>query len=187
MRVGIRDRDEPERTGEKCPTGVHLAVLAAVYDVGLHAGFQGGPDNRKSMFVWETVEERDTKGRRFMLIDTVANYLGKPDKPSKMAERIEALRGSPLTEEEYRTIGVDTDEVVGRTCVLVVKGPTGSAKWPKVDSAVSAKPQERTAHKVEGKYPGEPDVPPYVKTMRAKAKKPGAAVTQREPGSDGAF
>ena len=169
MRVGMRTDDGGG--GEKCPPGFHVAVLAAVFDIGRQPGFKPTDQpQEKVMLLWE-VNQRDSKGRRFLLIDTLANYLGKPEKPSKLSGRFAALLGAPLTADESEN-GIDTDEVVGRSCYLAVSPPGPQGKWPKITSAMPL-PPGTAAIQAEKVYSDE-DPPPFVSKARDKAVVSGA-------------
>jgi hypothetical protein len=123
--------------GEKCPPGMHRAVLVGMFDVGNQPGFKAGDSPmHKVVLVWE-LEPRDTKGRAFQMIDSVASYLSAPTakKKSKFAERVEALLARPLTEDECK-VGVDDSLLVGKSCQLIVAPPGPDSEWPKILQAV---------------------------------------------------
>lgn len=157
--------------GEKCPAGMHRATLVGMFDVGNQPGFKAGDSPmHKVVLVWE-MEPRDTKGRPFQMIDSLASYLSAPTakKKSKFAERVEALLGRPLTEDECKT-GVDDSLLLGKSCQLFVSPPSGDSKWPKIVQAIGLlgrDPMIGAKVLVEGDLPKHIDA--FVTKSRAKA------------------
>ncbi len=130
-------RSGEDSGGEKCPPGMHRAALVGMFDVGNQPGFKAGDSPmHKVVLVWE-MEPRDTKGRPFQMIDSLASYLSAPTakKKSKFAERVEALLARPLTEDECKT-GVDDTLLMGKSCQLFIAPPGPDSKWPKIVQAI---------------------------------------------------
>ncbi len=130
-------RGGEESSGEKCPPGMHRAALVGMFDVGNQPGFKAEDSPmHKVVLVWE-MEARDTKGRPFQMIDSLASYLSAPTakKKSKFAERVEALLARPLTEDECKN-GVDDSLLMGKSCQLFIAPPAGDSKWPKIVQAI---------------------------------------------------
>lgn len=154
MRIGFSSAG----SGEKCPAGFHVAVLAAAYDIGRQKKSYAGEDKvmHQVILVWE-VDKRDTKGRRFTLTDYVT---ASTNEKSGLTKRVAALLGRVPTEDDY-----DTDVLVGKCAYLMVKAPDREDGWPKIDN-MTPLPPGFTAIKPEFK----PDpVPKYVENARAKA------------------
>jgi hypothetical protein len=154
--------------GEKCPPGMHRAQLVGMFDVGNQPGFKAGDSPmHKVVLVWE-LEPRDTKGRAFQMIDSLASYLSAPTakKKSKFAERIEALLARPLTEDECK-MGVDDSLLMGKFCQLFIAPPGPDSKWPKIVQAIG----------LLGRAPltgaallNEADLPKHVEAFLTKAR-----------------
>mgnify|MGYP001608709555 CR=1 FL=1 len=126
MRVG----GYSEMTGERCPTGVQPAVLVAVYDIGLQAGFEG--KIQPKIVLWWESSQRDTKGRPFTLPDTVT---ASSNEKATLTARYGALMGKPPTEAECEE-GFDMDLCIGKCCLLNVVPPKKQGGWPRIDSVM---------------------------------------------------
>lgn len=128
---GARNGDE--QSGEKCPPGLHKAVLVGMFDVGNQPGFKAEDSpQHKVALVWQ-MGVYDSKGRAFQMIDSLAPYISAPSakKKSKFAERVEALIARPLTEDDLR-VGVDDSMLLGKSAQLFVAPPGEGGKWPKI-------------------------------------------------------
>ena len=127
-------REAREGSGETCPPGCYRAALIGLFDLGNQPGFkpEDSPQH-KVVMIWQ-VDATDSKGRQFTMFDPVAAYISAPGdkKKSKFAERIEALLGTPLLEEDALR-GVDDKAILGKSCQIVV-APSGG-KYPKVNTA----------------------------------------------------
>jgi hypothetical protein len=183
---------------------MHRAVLVGMFDVGNQPGYKPGDSPmHKVVLVWE-MEPRDTKGRAFQMIDSLASYLSAPTakKKSKFAERVEALLARPLTEDECKT-GVDDSLLMGKSCQLFIAPPGPDSKWPKIVQAIGLlgrPPMTGVAVMSEGALPKH--VEAFLSKARAKAvggwKPPtpaappnpavagaqGGALPSREPGDE---
>lgn len=130
-------RNNDENTGEKCPPGLYRAALIGMFDVGNQPGFkpEDSPQH-KVVLVWQ-IDKADSKGRPFQMFDPVAAFLSSPGakKKSKFAERVEALIGATLTDEQARA-GVDDSMLLGRSVQVFVAPPSGDSKWPKIGQVI---------------------------------------------------
>lgn len=102
---------------ERPDPGMHLAVWAHTYEVGVHEREWKGVKKRASMLciVWE-LEAQTSKGKPHLMFDVVpASTYGK----SKMREALEAALRRPLTQVEIDR-GVDTSQAEKRVAVLTL-------------------------------------------------------------------
>ncbi len=162
MRVG----GYTEQSGEKCNPGTMPAVLAAVFDVGLHrTSFDGEEKTQhKVALMWE-VDDRDTKGRRFTLFQVVTN---SSNEKANLTKIVGALMGRAPTEAECEE-GFDMDPLIGTTCLVQVAPPREGKKWPYIENVMPL-PRGMNRLVVETDVMG--DDPGFVKMMREKAVKP---------------
>lgn len=132
---GRRDPSDGGGGGEKCPPGLYRAALVGLFDLGNQPGFkpEDSPQH-KVLMVWQ-MDKADSKGRPFTLFDSVAAYISRPGdkKKSKFAERIEALIGAPLLDEDAEN-GVDDAVLLGKTCQLFIAPSDG--KYAKIGQAM---------------------------------------------------
>ena len=154
MRIGYTSSG----SGEKPPAGFHIAVLAAVYDIGRQKREYAGEEKivPQMVLVWE-INQRDTKGRRFTLADYVT---ASTHEKSGMFKRIAALVGRTPKDADF-----DTDLVVGRSVYMMLKEPAKEGGWPRIDTMVPL-PPGMVALLPEFK---ENPAPKYVTTAREKA------------------
>ena len=157
-----------EQTGERCPAGVQIGTLVALYDVGIQVGFEG--KHQPKVVLWWESQHKDTKGRPFTLPDMVTN---SSDERSRMASRYGALTGAAPTEKECED-GWDMDPLLGRACFLLVAPPKKQGGWPFI-SNVMPLPAGMTAPPALGVEGGT--IPKFVEMMRAKAVHPGEVAT----------
>lgn len=148
-----------EQIGERCPTGVHPAVLVGVYDVGTHEGYQG--KIQPKVCLWWEAGVRDSKGRPFTLPDVVTN---SSHEKSTMAQRFSCLVGRALTEPEQKD-GLDTDMMIGKSCLVLVSPPKKAGGWPFIENVMPL-PTGMPVPKKMGDYAQEPR---FVTILKAKA------------------
>ena len=172
-------------------------MCVGVFDIGNQPGFKPGDQpSHKVVLAWE-IDKTDTKGKRFTIFDNLAAWLST--KPSKFSERVGALVGRPLTEQECKD-GVDDALFVGKTAMVFIVPPSKEGKWPKIDRALPL--QQGMSPMPPSAMLTEANVPKLIVTMRGKAvggwKPPtptppnksavagtqGGALPSREPGDD---
>lgn len=158
-----------ENIGERCPPGVHAAVLVGVYDVGAQEGFQG-KIQRKVVFAWE-VSARDTKGRNFVLFERLTN---SSHEKSTMVKRFGSLVGRAPTAEESKD-GFDDALMVGKSCLVNVVASDKEDGWPYIDN-VMPMPTGMEPHRQKGVYNEEPR---YVVKMRESALTPDQVASRK--------
>lgn len=141
MKIG----GQSESVGEKCPAGVQVAVLAAVDDVGYQEGFQGKVQ-RKMVLTWET-QHRTTKGRQFVLFQTVTN---STHEKSTMFKYVGTLLGRKMTEAEQKD-GIDDTLLVGKCAQILVQPSEREGGWPYIDNVMPLVPGQGGI-KAEGDY-----------------------------------
>lgn len=144
--------------GEKCPPGGYVAVLAACYDIGRQE--RAFKDEKKVahqvILVWE-VDKRDSKGRRFTMIDYVT---ASTNEKSGMFKRVGALIGRPPTDDDF-----DDSRLVGRCCYVMVSPPRVADGWPRLGEFI---PLPNGMSPIKAEFNPEP-TPRYVENARAKA------------------
>ena len=159
MRLG----GQSEQVGERCPVGVVVGILAAVYDLGMQEGYEGKKQHK--VCLWWEVSHRDTKGVRFTLPDMVTN---SSSELSTLTQRVGALMGRAPTEEEM-DVGYDTDPLIGKCCLLQIDPPRKPGGWPFVKNVMPCPAGMSGINRVEGKYgPGDP-TPKFVEKMLDKS------------------
>lgn len=175
MKYGARSADDGGG-GEKCPPGFYRAVLVGIFDIGKQPPFKSTDSpQHKVILAWE-VDARDSKGRNFVVFDTLALYLST--KPSKLSERFGALLGRPLTDKECED-GLDDAELLGKTVMVFIAPPSGNSKWPKVQQALPLQAGQSPMR--ASKMFTEADPPKVVRMAREKAIKPGAPPSIASP------
>lgn len=154
MRIGYSSSG----SGEKPPPGFHVAVLAAVYDIGKQKKEYAGEAKiqHQIVMVWE-IDKRDSKGRRFTLADYVT---ASTHEKAGLRKRIAALLGREPYEDDF-----DTDVVVGKSVYLMLKPPAKEDGWPRIDTMVPLPPGFQP---IKAEFAADP-VPKYVVTAREKA------------------
>lgn len=109
---------------EKAPPGNHPAVLIGLIGMGIQENEFGGEKTRqrRAMFVWELVTEKNKAGGSFIIgIDLTVSLNEK----AKLRQWIEARTGKPMPEgHEY-----DLSKELGKPCMLNVTEKNG---YPKV-------------------------------------------------------
>ncbi len=129
--MGLTVRDPGGGDFERVPTGVHSAVCARYYDLGMQPGFEGQPTH-KVVMLWE-IDERyqagDYAGNRMRVSKT---YTASLSSKANMRKDLESWRGRPFTEQELE--GFDLDKILGAQCTLNLTEVTTKAgkKWTTV-------------------------------------------------------
>ncbi len=131
--MGLTVRDPGGGDFERVPTGVHSAVCARYYDIGMQPGYEGKPEH-KVVLLWE-VEWRFTEGelvgQRARVTEKYTASLGKKANLRKM---LESWRGREFTEQELE--GFDLDKILGKQCTLNLTEVTtkDNKPWTKVSA-----------------------------------------------------
>lgn len=132
---------------ERPPTGYCVGVLAGVYDLGVRQTPGSSFPPRWQVCLWWEVSHRDSKGHAHTVRDVVS--VSTMD-GSHLANRIEALLGRGMTEQERGDF--DPAILLGRRCKLLLtvspKKPDGS---PFIKTAMPAEPTDAQLA-VEGDY-----------------------------------
>ena len=96
----------------KPDAGQHVAVCAAIYDIGVHYNERFDKSSQRMAIVWE-LETQEPDGGPFTLVDVVPVSLFKS---SKMREAATALLARVVDEEEE----LDTDDLINKSAMLTV-------------------------------------------------------------------
>lgn len=110
-----------------CPEGVHNAVLAAAFSLGLQPGFQDEHPKRKHVYVFELEEkipDGSYAGEPYIIS---ATYTDSFHEKSRLTEVIRALKGCGLTAQEMKS-GFDPETLVGLNCKIVTVNRVNAAK-----------------------------------------------------------
>jgi hypothetical protein len=109
---------------ETAPEGLHSAVCCDVIDKGMVKGQYG--EAWKIQIRWE-LEELDSRGKRFMAVNSYTNSLHEK---SRLRPMLEAWRGKKFSEDELD--GFDLEKLVGANCQVQI------IHQPKTDGSVGA-------------------------------------------------
>jgi len=156
---------------ERPQEGMHLAVCAHVFDVGMHDSEYKGVKKKSAKFciVWE-LEAQDSKGNCFQMFDVVpASAFGNTN---RLKEAIEACLRRPLKEAEIDA-GFNTDAILGKCAMLtIVAGDAAKGKGDAryINRRDPLQDPKRTL-KVRGKYGPAAEIPRYVYAVMKSADK----------------
>jgi len=146
---------------EQPPVGQHVAVLAAIYDIGVQITEWQGEEKRQSKvaFVYE-LEAQQQDGFPFTLVDTITQSTHKKaNLPDVLAAITKTPRGEFVDGE------VDTDELIGKCVMLMVAhGRKGSAYIDRVDALQMDKQLD-----VQGAYGPSDTIHPLVAWHMSRA------------------
>lgn len=98
---------------EPIPQGIKRAICINVFDVGIQPGYQGGPNQRKVVILWEIEDKSERTGKRFTVTKIYTNSIG--DK-SNLGNDLRSWRTRPFTDEERKQF--DLEKVIGAPCQL---------------------------------------------------------------------
>lgn len=114
------------------PEGLQHSVCCDVYDMGVVDG-PFGPQH-KLQISWQT-DERDEKGRRYLVIRT---YTASLNEKGKLRPMLESWRGKKFTAAELE--GFDIEKLIGANCQLQIihKLKADGAKGYDVQAVVPA-------------------------------------------------
>ena len=101
---------------ESIPSGMHNAVGARVYDLGMQDGFNPGTKAHKLALLWELATKYTTgdfAGQRMRVSKT---YTVSLSEKANLRHDLESWRGRQFTEAELA--GFDVEKVVGAPCTL---------------------------------------------------------------------
>jgi len=108
------------------PEGSHSAVVAGVYSIGLHPGFQGEQPKRKHVILFE-LDEIIPEGKYTGQPYIVSNmYNDNLNEKSRLVEVVRALKGG-LTSQETQS-GFDPESLCGAKCTIVTVNKTNGCK-----------------------------------------------------------
>lgn len=148
------------------PEGLQHCVCCDVFDQGVVDG-PFGPQHKIQIF-WQT-DERDEKGRRFLIIRT---YTASLNEKGKLRPMLESWRGKKFTAAELE--GFDIEKLIGANCQLQIihKLKADGAKGYDVQAVVPApkgvpalrvedyvRKQDRDDDKKQMETPAEESVP----------------------------
>ena len=97
------------------PLGVHSAVCANVYDVGMQPGYNAGTMAHKVVVLWEIEERKEEDNARYTI---TKEYTASLNEKANLRKDLEAWRGRPFTIAELE--GFDLDNIVGAPCQLSI-------------------------------------------------------------------
>lgn len=109
---------------EPIPLGMHRAICANVFDVGIQPGYQGGPNQSKVVILWEIEKKSEKTGKRFTVTKIYTNSIGEK---SNLGNDLTSWRTRAFTEEERK--GFDLEKIIGAPCQLnIVPGGQDGTK-----------------------------------------------------------
>jgi hypothetical protein len=146
---------------ESIPPGMYHAVCAAYYDVGMQLGYQGGPNQKKVVILWEInlvrKQEGEFKGKRFQVTKIYTQSIGEK---SALGRDLESWRGKKFAPEERK--GFELDNLMGKSCQLNLVANGDRVKIENVLPADNAR--EYWTPETPSTY-----VPKFVQKMREEA------------------
>ncbi len=149
------------------------AVLAGVYDIGLHAiqeRFQkpGGPSsNHKIILFYELRETNPETGRRFCQSVFCNNKLFRGANTTKLLTHVDALAGHVLSKSEIKA-KPDLEQYVG-ACVFLQLGENDDGDFG-ILSVGALQDPDKDSFTADWEWTGqEGNLPKVVETMRGRA------------------
>lgn len=184
MKIGGYRSSGSDGPKDKCPAGEYPAVLVGISDIGYQPSPFKNEDGseqikRQLILTWE-VDKRDTKGRRFHLLEYVT---ASSNPKSGMAARWKAMMGRAPTDAECDA-GFEDTAMLGRCVYLYVEDPKKEGGFPRISQIV---PLPKAVPPITAETMLDPnDPPPYVRKAREKAvEKPTYKAKEKAPAADG--
>jgi len=169
------------KTFAKPQPGQHVAVCAAVYDIGVQTREWQGEEKigQEVAVIWELAEQ-DPEGGPFTMVDSVKNSMHKK---SKLFAIVKALADGKVLEHQE----LDTEDIVGKCAVLTLEESDKGSVY--VDSRSRLQPGVKGIE-VQGGYGPDDELHGLVAWHMGRAKKgtvptgQGAARKAKEPEDD---
>jgi hypothetical protein len=135
------------------PEGNHRAVCVSVIDLGTQTrdGQFGLKSAREIMIRWELSDELMDDGRPYTI---GKRYSYSMHERASLRKHLESWRGQAFTETDFRPGGFKIENLLGKSCLVMVKhSENGGKTYANVDG-VSKLPK--------GMAPGAPTIEPYL-------------------------
>lgn len=177
------------------PEGTHSGCLDQIDDLGLQPGFENGLPKYKRAYrfhISANIAEGNLAGQPHRISDIIVDSMHEK---STMRKLVHALRGCDLTADELRSVSMDFDTIVKRTCLLTIRHKPGKdglraviesyAQLPQGMQPLAWSPERETpewirqmqARRLDKQEPSKPSTPPPVETRDVAPPAEPAAAT----------
>ena len=97
--------------------GLHNAVCAKMFDLGVQEGYQGKMQHKVAIYfeLEERIPDGEYKDKRFMLMKS---YTLSLNEKANLRKDLESWRGKSFTEDEAK--GFDIEVLIGKPCTINV-------------------------------------------------------------------